>query len=441
MKRTWERVGSTWAGTRGRIKRLHTALRDRNVAVLLGASFVSEIGDWFNTVALISLSYQFGDGALSVGGMLALRMLPRLVLQGPAGSLVDRHHGRRLLFVTHLIMAIVASAFAVLAAFPSLWLLYLLVLLLDTANTVARPAFMVQLRNEAPVAYRAVANGAMYASMTTAQLVGPVLGAVVLGPFGPAAVFFANGVTFLAVAVAVTRLRGGLRAGEAAAPGEQHQEPISPADEETGPTGAATAGYRFLLRQHDLGLYAMLSLSLAILVQATIALFIVRANELGLGDSGVGLFYTAVAAGSLLGSVVAGTSDLAGSTALRWVAVAGGLCALALAGFGLVGALAAAIGVLAIAGFATDFHEVAALGYFQQRLPDEVYGRFFSLLLIALSAGGLLGALLGPITEALVGVGGSLSILAVPALASALILTGVVRRGGPERPPRDEGPV
>ena len=59
--------------------------------MLLGAGVISEIGDWFNIVALISLPYGFGDGALGVGGMFAIRMLMRLIFQGPAGTFVDRH--------------------------------------------------------------------------------------------------------------------------------------------------------------------------------------------------------------------------------------------------------------------------------------------------------------------------------------------------------------
>src|SRR5829696_6645267 len=58
-------------------------LAERDVALLLGAWVVSEIGDWFNIVALVSLSFDFGGGALGVGGMFATRMVTRLLCQGP----------------------------------------------------------------------------------------------------------------------------------------------------------------------------------------------------------------------------------------------------------------------------------------------------------------------------------------------------------------------
>src|SRR4051794_34783197 len=154
-----------------------TLLAGRNVALLLGAGVLSEIGDWFNIVALISLSYSFGDGALGVGGMFATRMVTRLLLQGPAGSFVDRHASRMLLFTSQLVMAIVASSFALLAIVPELWLLYALVILLEATNCIVSPAFMVELKAEAPEAQRSAANGILTASLSTAQLIGPLLGA------------------------------------------------------------------------------------------------------------------------------------------------------------------------------------------------------------------------------------------------------------------------
>ena len=396
-------------------------LADRNVALLLGAGVISELGDWFNTVALISLAYGFGDGALGVGGMFASRMLMRLFLQGPAGAFVDRHAGRTLLFTSQLVMAVIAGAFALLIVVPSLWLLYLLVVLLEATNCIARPAFMVELKAEAPVEHRSAANGALFASMTTAQLVGPLLGALVLAPFGADAVFVLNGLTFLGVAIAVTQLRGGLRAARKV---ENLRDDVKPAD--TRKPEPVSAGYSGLLRRRDLSLYMLVCLSLSLLVQATITLFVIRAVTFALEESGVGLFYAAVAAGSVAGSIVAGSRPQHAAP-LYPAAVAMGLCAISLTVFGVAGSVVLSIVALVIAGFATDFYEVVGLTYFQGSIPDAVYARFFSVFLLALSAGGLVGALIGPVLERVLGVGMSLAVLTAPSLALAIAL-GVMSR-------------
>lgn len=417
--RRLERVDRLGAALQESVALYRAALAERNVALLLGAGITSEIGDWFNIVALVSLSFQFSESATGVGGMLAVRMLTRLLCQGPAGALVDRFAGRTLLFASQLVMAGVASAFALLVRIPELWLLYLLAILLEGANCVARPAFMVELRAEAPEDRRAAANGAFFASATTAQLVGPLLGAVALSTFGAAPVFVLNGLTFLAVAAAVALMQGGLR-GDVPADGlAMSTHPAASA--------APSRGYVWLLRRHDLSLYALVCMFLALLVQATITLFVVRANALGLGDSGVGIFYAAVAIGSIAGSLAGGASErLAAPLVATGVAMA--TCAIALAGFGAFDTLLLAVGALVVAGFATDFYEVAGLTYFQHAIPESVYGRFFSIFLLALSAGGLVGALAGPALEVNTGVGTALGTLAIPGVVLALVLAILAQR-------------
>ncbi|MCA9878305.1 MAG: MFS transporter [Thermomicrobiales bacterium] len=393
------------------------ALSDRNVALLVGAGFISEIGDWFNMVALISLAYRYADTAEGVGGLLAVRMVARLLLQGPAGSFVDRHAGRKLLFGSQIVMALVAASFLLLVRWPSLFLLFPLVIALEAANAVARPAFMVELRAEAPVAERPAATGALFASMTTAQLIGPLLGALALAPLGAGGVFLLNSVTFLGVAVAVTQLRGGLRGAGPGATG-----PV-----EAHPTDVAPTGYQWLLRRRDLTGYALVCLLLALLVQATITLFVIQANQLDLGDSGVGVFYAAVAAGSLSGSVAGGARGVAAG-ALVASAVAMAICAAALALFGASTTIILALAALVIAGFATDYYEVVGLAYFQEAIPGQVYGRFFSLFLLALSAGGMVGALAAPQMEARWGLATTLGLLALPAFGLAALFGAAARR-------------
>ncbi len=137
-------------------------------------------------------------------------------------------------------------------------------------------------------------------------------------------------------------------------------------------------------------------------------------------------FYAAVAAGSVAGSIVAGAHPQHAAP-LYPTAVAMGLCAIALAVFGVAGSVLLSVVALVIAGFATDFYEVAGLTYFQNSIPDPVYARFFSVFLLALSAGGLIGALAGPALERMLGVGMSLVVLAAPSLALALVLAAMSR--------------
>jgi predicted MFS family arabinose efflux permease len=218
------------------------------------------------------------------------------------------------------------------------------------------------------------------------------------------------------VAIAVTQLEGGLRATRtvASVQDESSRSHVAKPDDDA-------VSYAWLLRRQDLSLYVLACLSAALLIRATITLFVVRAIALGLGDSGVGFFYAAVAVGSVAGSVVAG-AHARHPTPLTPVAVAMAFCAISLAVFGAAGAVVVAFAALVITGFATDFYEVVGLTYFQDSIPDAVYARFISVFHLALNSGGLVGALGGPALEQLFGVGTSLLVLAVPSLALALAL-------------------
>lgn len=396
------------------VTRYGAVVHRREPALLLGAGFVSEIGDWFNTVALIALAYRIGDGSLGVGLMLALRMVPRLLFQGPAGSLVDRWSGRRLLVVSHLLMAIIAAAFIALEAIPEIWLLAVLVLALETVNTVAWPAFRVQLTKETEPTQYAAVNGLLSIGLTAAQFIGPVLGGLVLVWLGAGPVFLLNGVTFAVVALAVLQL--GL--GEEA-PAPPPAEPVAPA--EALPT-VQQGGYRWLLRRRDLMLFALAALGVTITIRGAIALFVVRSYDFGLGDAGPGYFYAAVALGAIVGGLIAGAGSHTTPTSLGVAAGAIMLCAVALTGFGVAPGPTLAVGALVVAGLATNVYEVLGMTFFQHRLPAEVYGRFMAIFLVALGGGGLIGALVGPLLDQAMSVGAALTILAAPAVLAAAAL-------------------
>jgi dipeptide/tripeptide permease len=95
--------------------------------------------------------------------------------------------------------------------------------------------------------------------------------------------------------------------------------------------------------------------------------------------------------------------------------------------FGMADSVMFSVVALVIAGFATDVYEVTGLTYFQNSIPDPVYARFYSVFLLALSAGALIGALAGPALERILGQGMSLVVLAAPSLALALVLAAMSR--------------
>lgn len=152
---------------------------------LLGAFVVMWIGARLNTVALVVLSFQIGDGALGVGGMLAMTLLPLGLFQPIAGTLVDKFPGKRLLVLTYAIFTLLSFSYLLLMPFASIWLLYLIRFLSGTLQAVETPAYEVRLMMLTPSKKRGTANAVQAMAMEVGEIVGPLLGGAILAFAGP----------------------------------------------------------------------------------------------------------------------------------------------------------------------------------------------------------------------------------------------------------------
>ncbi|CAA9531446.1 MAG: hypothetical protein AVDCRST_MAG73-990 [uncultured Thermomicrobiales bacterium] len=405
------RAGAAARRTGQRYRRLG-AVPDARRLLLAGA--VANVGDRFTTIAMIALAYELGGGARAVGVVLALKLLPRFLCQAWAGSLVDRRPGSALPVVSHLLLAVFTAAFALLAVLPSVWLLYGLTVARGTVRTVAMPSFEIGLIGVTPPAEYGTARALHSLVRTAGELIGPLLAGLLLPLVGTFPLFLFNALSFLGVAAA---LAGGRRSA-------------------VGPAAAAAVaitafGYRTLLRRPDVAAYLLLVVAQYVLVAGGIAVFVVRARGFGLGEGGVGMFYSALGAGALVGGAVAGAGGYGGSRVLVLTAAAAIGVGAGTAGFGAAGGLPLSLAALALAGAAGEVEEVSALTGFQRRLGDATYGRVYALFLIATGLGGVAGSLIAPVLAESLGVASTLALLAAPVvgLAGALI----VREAASER--------
>jgi hypothetical protein len=200
------------------------------------------------------------------------------------------------------------------------------------------------------------------------------------------------------------------------------------AAEASSATVSAAPGYRHLLQRRDVALYAALTLTSSLLSVAVVALLVVRADELGLGEGGLGLFIAVSAVGALAGGVIAGGGAYDGPRAFALAGLASLVGTIGLILFAITGSALLACAALLLTGLVGPLEEIASTTAFQNTLPDGVYGRVFSLFLWTGAAGGLLGGLAGPALAELVGAGQSLLLLAIPDVLLALLFA--VAAGG-----------
>ncbi|HEY1340297.1 MAG TPA: MFS transporter [Bryobacteraceae bacterium] len=108
--------------------------QNRNYRYTWMGQVVSEIGDYFNNIAVFALVMEKSGSGLVVSGVMLSRAIPAMVAGPIAGVLLDRFDRKRIMIASDLIRAVVALAFVLTIHQPRPWLLYVLSALLMLAS-------------------------------------------------------------------------------------------------------------------------------------------------------------------------------------------------------------------------------------------------------------------------------------------------------------------
>jgi MFS family permease len=100
--------------------------QNRNYRYTWMGQVVSDIGDWFNNIAVFALVMEKSGSGLVVTGVMLARAIPAVVAGPIAGVLLDRFDRKRIMIASDAIRAVVALAFVFTIGQPRPWLLYVL---------------------------------------------------------------------------------------------------------------------------------------------------------------------------------------------------------------------------------------------------------------------------------------------------------------------------
>src|SRR5947199_4058069 len=92
------------------------------------AQIVSEIGDWFYTLAIYNLLLTLTGRASSVGLALVLQVLPQTFVGPIAGIVNDRIIRRRVMITADLVRAVIVLSMLLVRSRSVVWLVYPLLL-------------------------------------------------------------------------------------------------------------------------------------------------------------------------------------------------------------------------------------------------------------------------------------------------------------------------
>ena len=183
-------------------------LRDnRNFRFLWLGQVVSQLGDWFNTIALYTLVLNLTGSGRDIGLVLVARFLPGVVFGPLAGVIADRFDRRRVMIVSDLLRAVVVLGFLFVRRPEHLWLLYTLIVLEIALSTFFEPAKTATIPTVVAGRELFVANAISSVTWSAMLTLGAALGGIVTGLFGTRAAFIVDSLTFLLSATLIARVR------------------------------------------------------------------------------------------------------------------------------------------------------------------------------------------------------------------------------------------
>jgi MFS family permease len=381
---------------------------------LWSASSLSNLADGLVKIALPLVAVTVTDSPALVAGVALAVTLPWLLFALPAGALADRVD-RRIAMVTANVAR--AAAVAVLAvalvlglqsSVAAIWALYLVALLLGTAETVYDTCAQSILPQVVPRDRLPRANGRLIAAELTAnEFVGPPLGGLLVAA-GAAAAFATPAALWAAAVGALLLLRGGFSVSR--------KEP-------TTLRADVAEGLRYLRHHRLLRTLATMTGLFNFATNATFAVFVLHAvgpdSALRLTEATYGLLFATIAAGSLIGALLA-------DPIIRRLGRSRSLALGILGGVGLVATPALTTNPLVIAaafligGLTNALWNVVAVSLRQRITPDRILGRINSSYRLVAWGTRPLGAAVGGLLAELLG------LRAVFGIAAALILATLI---------------
>ncbi len=197
---------------------LRLVRRNPNFRRLWLAQIVSELGDWFYTLAIYSLLLQLTGRASSVALALVLQVLPQTFIGPAAGVINDRVRRKRVMITADLARMVIVFAMLLVRSRSTVWMVYPLLLAETLMAAFFEPARTSVIPNITPREDVLLANTLSSATWSVNLLIGASIGGVVAALLGRDAVFVLNALSFLVSAIFIGRMRFEEPHAHAAAP-------------------------------------------------------------------------------------------------------------------------------------------------------------------------------------------------------------------------------
>ena len=163
---------------------------------LWSASVISMLGEWFNTIALFLLIFEYTESEFLLGLLFTMRMLCFAAFQPFGGLLADRLNRKTIMVWTNILQVGLALSFLLIDGKNHIVWIYVLTGAMMIMHGMYVTAERAALPNIVPAEHLATANALDAASWSTALCLGAMLGGIVVEIWGTDAAFIIDAVTF-----------------------------------------------------------------------------------------------------------------------------------------------------------------------------------------------------------------------------------------------------
>ena len=192
------------------LRLIFRSLSHRNYRLFFGGQGISLIGTWMQQIAMGWLVYRLTGSALLLGVVGFTSRIPTFLFASLAGVLADRWNRHRILVITQTLSMIQAMILAILVLTETVavWHIIFVSLFLGFINALdipTRQSFVVDMIEKREDLGNAIALNSSI--VNGARLIGPSVAGVLIATLGEGMCFLLNGLSFIAVIVALLAMK------------------------------------------------------------------------------------------------------------------------------------------------------------------------------------------------------------------------------------------
>lgn len=347
-------------------KQTFYALKYPNYRLWFWGQLISVFGSWMQMTAQAFLIYEITRSPAYLGYAGFAAGLPTWLFMLYGGVVADRLSRRRILILTQTVMMLLAFILAALVFLDLVrpWQIILLAFcsgIVNAFDAPARQAFVMEMIEPEALTNAIALNSAMFNS---AQALGPAAGGIIYASLGPAWCFTINGLSFIAVIIALALMK---------------LKPFKPRPIKNSMIEDLKEGIKYVINHRTIRLLVLTVAMTTLFGRAFVTLLPAWAVQILHGDARTnGFLQTASGIGALLGAlfIASFSQHLSRGRLLRLGMI---FYPLSIILFALSRFLPLSLGLLALSGTGVIIIYNLCNALVQIQTPENIKGRVMSI--------------------------------------------------------------